>query len=62
MGLESVIEITIGTQTVTLLSVEYQVTTPPFSDTEPTPTAGYTVLPTPIELDGIKLWVEYRVV
>lgn len=60
MPAEAVIEVTIGTQTVPLLSVEYNLVGP--SDTEPTPTTGFTVLPTPIEIDGIKMWVEYRIV
>lgn len=62
MTTEAVIEIKVGSQKVTVLSVEYQLAnggTP--SDTEPTPTAGFTVISTPIEIDGLKLWIEYRI-
>lgn len=60
MAVEAVIEITIGSQKVTLLSVEYSIVGP--CDTAPTPTTGFTVLPTPIQIDGIKYWIEYRVI
>lgn len=60
---EPVIEITVGTQTVTLLSVEWQLANGGApSDTKPDATAGFTVLDASIELDGIRLWVEYRIV
>ena len=63
MTTESVIEITVGGQTITVLSVEYQLANGgAHSDIPPAPTAGFTVLPDPIEIDGIRLWVEYRVI
>lgn len=60
MPVEIVLELTVGSQTIPILSIEYNILGP--SDTEPTPTTGFTLLPTPIQLDSIKYWVEYRIV
>jgi len=42
--------------------MEYRVVGP--SSTAPTPAAGYTIDPEPIEIDGVEgiFWIEYKIV
>ena len=59
MTTKSVIEVQVGTQTITVLSIEYNYLGP--SDTQPDPSSPeFTVISTPIEIDGIKLWIEWK--
>lgn len=59
MGTETVIEVKVGTQVIPILSIEYNLVGP--SDTQPNPSSPeFTVIPTPIEINGIKYWIEWK--
>lgn len=56
---ETVIEVKVGATTIPVLTIEHNVLGP--SDTQPSPSSPeFTVIPTPIEIDGIKFWIEWR--
>lgn len=59
MVTEKIISVKIGAQTMDLLSIEWQLIGPKDAQPEPS-TPESTVISTPIEIDGVKFWIEWR--